>query len=84
MVGLLWMSDQPVTEASIYTIQHKHKRQTSVPSVGFEPAIPATKLPQTYALDRAATGICLKSLASATDQTAVTWSCSLSPDSILT
>jgi hypothetical protein len=24
---------------------------------GFEPAIPATKQPQTYALDRAATGI---------------------------
>jgi hypothetical protein len=24
---------------------------------GFEPAIPAAKLPQTYALDRAATGI---------------------------
>jgi hypothetical protein len=28
-----------------------------MPSAGFEPAIPATKLPQTYALDRAATGI---------------------------
>jgi hypothetical protein len=28
-----------------------------MPSVGFEPAIPATKRPQTYALDRAATGI---------------------------
>jgi hypothetical protein len=26
-------------------------------SAGFEPAIPATKRPQTYALDRAATGI---------------------------
>jgi hypothetical protein len=28
-----------------------------MPSVGFEPAIPATKRPQIYALDRAATGI---------------------------
>jgi hypothetical protein len=28
-----------------------------MPSVGFEPATPATKWPQTYALDRAATGI---------------------------
>jgi hypothetical protein len=28
-----------------------------MPSAGFEPAIPATKLPQTYALDRAVTGI---------------------------
>jgi hypothetical protein len=29
----------------------------SMPSAEFEPAIPATKRPQTYALDRAATGI---------------------------
>jgi hypothetical protein len=36
---------------------YKHKRQTSMPLEGFEPAIPATKWPQTYALDRAATGI---------------------------
>jgi hypothetical protein len=28
-----------------------------VPSAGFEPVIPATKLAQTYALDRQATGI---------------------------
>jgi hypothetical protein len=28
-----------------------------MPRAGFEPAIPATKRPQTYALDRAATGI---------------------------
>jgi len=28
-----------------------------MPSVGFEPAIPAIKLPQAYALDRTATGI---------------------------
>ena len=27
-----------------------------MPSVGFEPAIPASERPQTYALDRAATG----------------------------
>jgi hypothetical protein len=27
-----------------------------MPPVGFEPAIPASKRPQTYALDRAATG----------------------------
>jgi hypothetical protein len=27
-----------------------------MPSAGFEPAIPATKRPQTYALDRADTG----------------------------
>jgi hypothetical protein len=36
---------------------YKHKRQTSMPRAVFEPAIPAIKRPQTYALDRAATGI---------------------------
>jgi hypothetical protein len=30
-----------------------------MPRAGFELAIPATKLPQTYALDRAAAGICI-------------------------
>jgi hypothetical protein len=33
---------------------YKHKRQTSMPRAGFKPAIPATKRPQTYALERAA------------------------------
>ena len=31
-------------------------RQTSMPQVGFEPTISAGERPQTYALDRAATG----------------------------
>jgi hypothetical protein len=35
------------------TATYKQKRQTSIPSAGFEPAIPATKRPQTYALDHA-------------------------------
>jgi hypothetical protein len=30
-----------------------------MPAAGFEPAIPATKRPHTYALDRAATGIAI-------------------------
>jgi hypothetical protein len=55
MVGLLWASDQPVAETSTYTGQHN--RQKSMPPPGFEAATPATKRPQTYALDRAATGI---------------------------
>ena len=33
-----------------------HNRQTSMPPVGFEPTISAEERPQTYALDRAATG----------------------------
>jgi len=32
-------------------------RQTSMPPAGLEPTIPASERPQTYALDRAATGI---------------------------
>jgi hypothetical protein len=50
-------SDQPVTETSTYTGQQN--RQISMPREGFEPAIPVTTRPQTYALDRAATGICV-------------------------
>jgi hypothetical protein len=53
--GLLWQSDQPVAETFTYTGQHNI--QTSVPRAGFEPATPATKRPQTYALDRASTRI---------------------------
>jgi hypothetical protein len=55
-IGLLWTRDRPVAETS--TWQHKHcTRQTSMPPVGFEPTIPASARPQTYALDRAATGV---------------------------
>jgi hypothetical protein len=39
------------------TTQTLNKRKTSMPPVGFEPTIPASARPQTYALDRAATGI---------------------------
>jgi hypothetical protein len=51
----LWTSNQPVVEISTYTGQQN--RQTSMPPAGFEPATTATKRPQTYALDRAATEI---------------------------
>jgi hypothetical protein len=33
------------------------QQQTSMPRAGFEPAIPATKRLQTYAIDHAVTGI---------------------------
>jgi hypothetical protein len=49
------MSNQPIEETSTYIGQHN--RQTSMPRAGFEPATQATKQPQTYTLDRAATGI---------------------------
>jgi hypothetical protein len=62
MAGLLWTSDQPVAQASTTqdNTAYKHKTQTSMPRGEFEPAIPATKRPQTYALDREATRIGLK------------------------
>ena len=52
----------PVNEWSarrrdLYLKKHNsHNRQTSMPLVGFEPTISAGERPQTYALDRAATG----------------------------
>jgi hypothetical protein len=44
------------------TTRNIHKRQTSMPSAGFEPAIPASGRPQTHALDRTATGVDKKGL----------------------
>jgi hypothetical protein len=43
------------------TIYNTHNRQTSMPPVWFKPTISTGERPQTYALDRAATGtgICL-------------------------
>ena len=38
------------------TTHDTHNRQISMPPVGFEPTILAGERPQTYALDRAATG----------------------------
>ena len=56
-VGLLWTSDQPDAQTSTCTTHNTHNRQTSMPLVGFEPAIPARERPQTHALDDAANGI---------------------------
>ena len=38
------------------TTHNTHNRQISMPPVGFEPTTPAGERPQTYTLDRAATG----------------------------
>jgi hypothetical protein len=52
----------PLDEWSAHLINHylttynTHNRQTSMPPVGFESTISAGERPQTYALDRAATG----------------------------
>jgi len=42
-VGLLWTSNQPVTEIATYTTHNKHKIRTSTLSVGFEQATPEIK-----------------------------------------
>jgi hypothetical protein len=45
------------TEAATYTTQNKHRRRKTLPSAGFEPAIPEIERSHTYSLDRTATGI---------------------------
>lgn len=51
------MSEQPTTRGTIYTTSNEHKKQTSMPSAGLEPAIPASNQPQTYAFVYTAIGI---------------------------
>jgi len=42
----------------LYLTTHNiHKKQTSMPTAGFEPAVPTSKRPLTHALDRPATEI---------------------------
>jgi len=56
-VGVLWTRDRPVAETVIYTTHKIHNRQISMPSAGFEPAVPASERPQTHSVDRAAAAI---------------------------
>jgi hypothetical protein len=46
-----------VAETATHKAPNEHKRLTSMPSAGFEPAIPEFEPSQTYALDRTATRI---------------------------
>ena len=51
------LEERSVRRRDLYLTTHNtHKRQTSMALVGFEPTISAGEWPQTYALDRAATG----------------------------
>ena len=45
------------------TRNNNHYRQTTMPTAGFEPVIPARERPQTHALDRKGTGIRTESYA---------------------
>jgi len=55
-LGRLWASDELVVEAATFTTHNRHKR-TSMPSAGFEPAIPTIERLQICVLDLTATRI---------------------------
>ena len=56
-VGRTLLFEGSARRRNIYLTTHNtHNRQTSMPSVRFEPTISGDERPQTYALDRAATG----------------------------
>ena len=59
-VGLLWTSDQLDAEISTRQNPTLTTGKTSMLPAGFEPTIPASERPQTHALDRAASGTCLR------------------------
>ena len=56
-VGRTPLGEWPARRTDLYLTTHNtHNRQTSMSPEGFEPTTPAGERPQTYALDRAATG----------------------------
>ena len=56
-VGRTPLDEWSARRRDLYLTTHNtHNRQTSMPLVGFEPTITAGERPQTYALNRAATG----------------------------
>ena len=59
-MGLLRTSNQFVADAAAYTTLNGHKRQISMHSTGFEPAIPKSWRPQAHALNRRTTEIGLR------------------------
>ena len=57
IVGRTTLDEWSARRRDLYLTTHNtHNRQTSMPAVGIEPTISAGERPQTYALDRAATG----------------------------
>jgi hypothetical protein len=57
-LGRTPLDEWPARRRDLYLTTHNtHKRQTSMPPVGFEPTITASERPQTDVLDRTATGI---------------------------
>jgi hypothetical protein len=57
-VGRIPLDEWSARRKDLYLTTHNtHNRQISIPPVGFEPTAPAGERPQTYALDRATTGL---------------------------
>jgi len=48
-IGLLWTIDQSVSRDVYLTTRNTHKRLSPMPLAGFEPTIPVSERPQTYA-----------------------------------
>jgi hypothetical protein len=66
-VGRTPLEEWSARRRDLYLTTHNtHKRQTSMLPVGFEPTISAGERPQSYALDRAATGTGCSSVCSVT------------------
>ena len=62
-VGRTPLDEWSVRRRDLYLTTHStHNRQASMPPVGFEPTISVGQRPQTYALDREATGTGTKTL----------------------
>jgi hypothetical protein len=55
-VGRTPLDEWSIRRRDLYLSHNNHNRQTSMPPVELEPTISAGDRPQTYALDRAATG----------------------------
>jgi hypothetical protein len=56
-VGRNPLDERSARRTDLYLTTHNtHNRQTHMPLAGFEPKISTGERPQTYALDRAATG----------------------------
>ena len=57
-LGRTSLDEWSVHRRDLYLTRHNtHNRKTPIPTVGFEPAVPASKRPQTHTLHRASTGI---------------------------
>ena len=58
ILGRTHLDESSAQRRDLYLTKHNtQNRETSMPPVGLEPAIPASERPQTQALDRAAIGI---------------------------